>query len=111
RDIDPPDRRVLCEPVGRSGGRQPVGVRLERREESVHPAACAPALVPGRRPRPELLAVVAHRADPAAVVAGMLAQVADDLIDLAEGDPVAEALFGAEDPESLAVVVGRVRAP
>ena len=41
----------------------------------------------------------------------MIAEVADDVVDLRERDPVAEALLGAEDRQNLALIVGRVRAP
>ena len=71
----------------------------------------APAMLPGRRPRPELLAVVAHHPDPLAIVGGVLAQVVDDLVHLAEGDPVAEPLLGPEDAQDVALVLGRVWAP
>jgi hypothetical protein len=68
-------------------------------------------VVPGRRPRAELLAVVAHRAKALAILGRVIAEVADDVVDLGERDPVAEALLGAEDGQDLALVVGRVRAP
>ena len=45
------------------------------------------------------------------VVGGVLAEVVDDLLDVAERDPIAEALLRAEDPQELALVVGRVGAP
>ena len=68
-------------------------------------------MLPGRRPGPELLAVVAHHPDPLAVLGGVLAQVVDDLVDVAERDPVAQALLGPEDAQQLALVLGRVGAP
>ena len=68
RHVDAADRGMVREPGGRRRGGQPVGVRLERLEEAVDPAALTPAMLPGRRPRPELLAVVAHHPDPFAVL-------------------------------------------
>src|SRR4029079_3823896 len=65
----------------------------------------------GRRPRAELLAVVTHRSDPLAVLGGVVAQVVDDLVDVPERDPIAEALLGPEDAQEPALVVGRIRAP
>ena len=99
------------EPRRRGDGGQPGGVRLERPEEPLDPATLAPAMLPGRRPGTELLAVVAHRPDPRAVLGGVLAQVVDDLLDVAERDPVAQALLGPEDAQELALVLRRVRAP
>ena len=90
---------------------QPVGVRLERREEALHPAARPVAELPGARPGPELLAVVAHHAHELAVRRGVLTQVLDDLLDRTEGDAVAQALLGAEDDDAVALVVRRVAAP
>ena len=97
RDVDPADRRLVGEPGRRGRRRQPVGVRLERLEEPLDPAALAPAVLLGRRPGAELLAVVAHHPDAVAVLGRVVAQVVDDLLDLAERDPVAQALLGAED--------------
>ena len=71
----------------------------------------APAVLERRRPAAELLAVVAHRPDALAGLGRVVAEVADDVVDLRERDPVAEALLGAEDRQDLALVVGRVRAP
>ncbi len=68
-------------------------------------------MIPGRRPGPELLAVIAHHPDPRAVLAGMLPEIADHVVDLAERDPVAEALLGPEDRQEPALVIGRVGAP
>jgi hypothetical protein len=53
-------------------------------------------VLPGRRPPAELLAVVAHHPEPVPGFGRMLAQVVDDLVHLAEGDPVAQALLRAE---------------
>ena len=111
REVDPPDRRVRVQPGGRRDRRQPVGVRLEGLEEPLDPPTLAPAVLPGRRPCAELLAVVAHHPDPLAVLGGVLAQVADDVVDLAERDPVAKALLGPEDAQQVTLVLGRVRAP
>ncbi len=68
-------------------------------------------MVPGRGPGAELLAVVAHRSEAVARLGRVVAQVADDVVDLGERDPVAKALLGAEDGQDLALVVGGVRAP
>ena len=65
----------------------------------------------GRRPGPELLAVVAHHADPVAGLGGVVAEVADDVLDVPERDPVAQALLGPEDRQQPALVLGRVGAP
>ena len=111
RDVDAADRRMLRKPGRRRRRRQPVGVGLERIEEPLDPATLAPAVLPGRRPAAELLAVVAHHPDPVAGVGGVVAQVVDDLTDLAERDAVAQALLRAEDPQQVALVLGRVRAP
>ena len=111
RQVDPPDRAVAVEPARRRDGRQPVAVRLEGGEEALDPAGRAPAVLERRRPAAELLAVVAHRPDALAGLGGVVAEVADDVVDLRERDPVAEALLGAEDRQDLALVVGRVRAP
>ena len=97
RDVDATDGRVVGQPGRGRHRRQPVRVRLERLEEPVDPAALAPAVLPGRRPRAELLAVVAHHPDPRAVLGRVVAQVLDDLLDVAERDPVAEPLLGPED--------------
>ena len=111
RHVDAADRRVLGQPAARRHGRQPVGVRLERREEPLDPVALAPAVRPGRRPRPELLAVVAHHPDARPVLGGVLAQVVDDVLDRPPRDPVAQPLLGAEDRDRTALVLGDVRAP
>ena len=66
---------------------------------------------PRRRPRPELLAVVAHHPDPRAVLGRVLAQVVDDLLDVAERDPVAEPLLGPEDRQEPALVLGACTGP
>ena len=71
----------------------------------------APAMLERLRPAAELLAVVAHRPEAVARLGGVVAQVADDVVDLAERDPVAEALLRAEDRQDLALVVGRVGTP
>ena len=111
RDVDATDRSVRLEPGrGRRRG-QPAGVGLERREEAFDPVALAPAVLPGRRPRAELLAVVAHHPDPVAVLGRVVAQVVDDLLDVAEGDAIAKALLAAEDAQELTLVIGRVRPP
>jgi len=68
-------------------------------------------VLPRRRPGAELLAVVAHCADPLAGLRGVVPEIADDVLDLAEGDPVAEPLLRAEDGEQAALVVGGVGAP
>ena len=68
-------------------------------------------MLPGRGPRAELLAVVAHHPDPAAVLGGVVAQVADDVVDVTERDPVAQPLLGPEDAQEVALVLGGVRAP
>ncbi len=111
RQVDPADRRVAVQPVRRRDRREPVGVRLERVEEAVHPAVRPPAVLPGGGPAAELLAVVAHHADPLALLGGMVPQVGDDVVHAAEGDPVAEALLGAEDREEVSLVVRRVGTP
>ena len=99
------------QPVGGRRRGQPVAVLLEGVEESIDPLALAPAVLPGRRPRPELLAVVAHHPDPAAVLGGVLAEIVDDLLDVPERDPIAQALLCPEDAQELALVLGRVRTP
>ena len=86
-------------------------VLLERAEEALHPLALAVAELPGARPGAELLAVVAHHAHQPAILGGVLVQVADDLLDRAEGDAVAEALLGAVDDDAVALVVRGVAAP
>ncbi len=101
----------MLQPRGRRRGRQPVRVRLQGIEEPVDPAVVAPAVVPGRGPRAELLAVVTHHADALAVLGGVGAQVVDDVLDGAERDPVSEALLGAEDGDPPALVLGGVGAP
>ena len=111
RQVDPPDGPVRGEPVGRGHRRQPGSVRLERLEEAVDPAGGTPAVLPGRGPGAELLAVVAHHADPLPGLCRVLAQVGDHVIDLAERDQVAEALLRAEDRQHAALVVRRVRPP
>ena len=111
RHVDAPDRRLALEPLGRRDGGQPVAVRLERVEEPVDPAPVAPAVRVGRRPGAELLAVVAHHPDPVARLGRVVAQVADDVLDRPERDPVAQALLRPEDREQVALVLGRVGAP
>ena len=111
RDVDAPDRPVAPEPCRWGRGREPVGVDLEGLEEAIDPAPRTPAVLPGRRPRTELLAVIAHRPDPLAILRRMIAQVADDVLDSAERDPVAETLFRAEDRQELSLVLRRVRSP
>jgi hypothetical protein len=111
RQIDPADRPVADGPVGRGHRREPVGIGVERLEEPLDPAALAPAVVPGGRPGAELLAVVAHRPEPLAVIGRVVAEVADHVVDLGERDPVAETLLRPEDGQDLALVVGRVRPP
>ena len=73
--------------------------------------ALTPAVLPGRRPRPELLAVVAHHPDPVPVLGGVVAEIVDDLLDVPERDPVAQALLRPEHAQELALVLGRVRTP
>ena len=102
-----PDRRPGREPVTGAHRREPVRVGLEGLEEPLHPAALAPTVLVGGRPRAELLAVVAHRADPVRGFRGVLAQVIDDLVHLPKRDPVAKALLGAEHAQPQA----RGRAP
>src|SRR4029078_5285562 len=80
-------------------------------EEALHPAAGAPAVFPSRGPRAELLAVVAHRPEPLAVLGGVVAEDVYNVVDVGKGDAVAESLLGPEDGQDLALVVGRVRAP
>ena len=111
RDVDPPDRPMVLEPCRWGRGREPVGVGLEGLEEAIDPASLTPAVLPGRWPRAELLAVIAHHPDPLAVLGRVIAQVADDVLDIAERDPVAEALFRAEDRHELSLVLGRIRPP
>ena len=109
--VDAAEGTIGGEPVRGRGRREPAGVRLEGLEEAVDPALLAPAVLPGGRPGAELLAVVTHRAEPTAVVGGVVPQVGDDVVHAAEGDPVAEPLLGSEDGEELALVVRRVRTP
>ena len=99
RDVDAADGRLAVEPLRRGHGRQPGRVRLERLEEPLHPATAAPAVLVGRGPGAELLAVVAHHPDPVAVLRRVVAQVLDDRLHRPERDPVAEALLGPEDRE------------
>ena len=111
RDIDATDRRVAVEPVRRRHRGQPVGVRLQRVEEPIDPAAAAPAVLPRRGPRTELLAVVAHGPEPAAVGRRVITQVADHIVHLAERNPVAQSLLRTEHGQEVPLVLGRVRAP
>ena len=111
RDVDAACWRMQCQPIGRGHGRQPVGVRLERIEEALHPVPVPPAMLEGRRPRPELLAVIAHRPEPIAGRRRVRPEMLDDLLDVAERNQVAQALLGAEDGQPPALVVGRVRGP
>src|SRR5206468_6947 len=107
--VDPADGRMRVEPVARAHGGQPAGVGLDRLEEPLDPAALAPALLPGRRPGAELLAVVAHGPDAVTRLRRVLAEVRDDLVDLVERDPVAQALLCSEYGQQPALVLGRVR--
>ena len=92
-------------PIGRCASSQADGVVVVSQSAFASSASknrstqrpLAPAVLPGRRPRAELLAVVAHHPDPVAVLGRVVAQVVDDLLDVAERDPVAEPLLGAED--------------
>ena len=68
-------------------------------------------MLPRRRPRPELLAVVAHHPDAGPVLGRVVPEVLDDLVDVMERDQVAKALLRAEDREQLPLVLGRVRTP
>ena len=68
-------------------------------------------MLEGVRPGAELLAVVAHGAEPLAVLRGGVPEIGDDLVDLAERDAIAEPLLRAEDRQQPALVVGRVRPP
>ena len=111
RHVDAADRWVLGQPAAGRHGRQPVRVRLERREELLDPVAVAPAVGPRRRPRPELLAIVAHHPDARPVLGGVLAQVLDDILDRSPRDPVTQPLLGPEDGDRTALVLGDVRAP
>ncbi len=111
RQVDPADGPMGVRPVGRRQRGQPVGVLLERREERLHPLPGAPAVIPRRRPCPELLAVVAHRPDAAAVGRRVRTQVLDDLGHRLEGDEVAQALLRREHRQPPTLVVGRVGAP
>ena len=65
----------------------------------------------GRRPCPELLAVVAHRPEARAVVGGVLAQIVDHVVNVAERDAVAESLLRPEHRQQMALVFRRVGAP
>jgi hypothetical protein len=49
-----------------------------------------------RRPAAELLAIVAHRSDAIAGVGRVVAEVADDVLDVGKRDPIAQPLLGAE---------------
>jgi hypothetical protein len=63
------------------------------------------------RPGAELLAVVAHDAQPRPIVRGVRLQVCDDVVDVAERDSVAQPLLRPEDRQQRALVLGHVRAP
>ena len=58
RQVDPSDRGVVGQPARRRDGLEPVGIRLEGGEELVDPTV-RPAVLVGRWPGAELLAVVA----------------------------------------------------
>ena len=68
-------------------------------------------MLPGRRPAAELLAVVAHHPKTVARVGRMGLQVRDDVLDVAERDPVPEALLRPEDRQQPTLVLRRVRTP
>ena len=109
--VDPPDGRLAVQPLAGGDGREPVRVRLQRLEEALHPPAGAPAVLVGRRPGAELLAVVAHHADPPAVLRRVVTQVADDVLDGPERDAVAQALLRPEHGQQVALVLGGVGTP
>jgi hypothetical protein len=111
RDVDAADRGVVLEPGRRRDGRDPVGVLLQRLEEPLDPASATPAVLPGRRPGPELLAVVAHHPDAIAGLGRVVAEVGDHLVDLAERDAIAKALLGPEDGDEPTLVLRGVGAP
>ena len=110
RDVDPADRPVSGQPVG-GRDRGDGWVRLDRAEEPVDPAVGAPAVLVGVRPGPELLAVVAHEAEPVAGRRGVRLEVADDVLDPPERDPVAQLPVRPEDGQEAALVLGGVRPP
>ena len=99
------------EPIRRRRGGEPVAVGLERLEEAIDPAARPPAMLQGVRPGAELLAVVAHGAEPLAALRGGVPEIGDHLVDIAERDAIAEPLLRAEDRQQPALVVGRIRPP
>ena len=64
-----------------------------------------------RRPRAELLAVVAHHPEPRPVLGRVGTQVGDDILHGPERDEVAQPLLGAEQRHERPLVLGDVGAP
>ena len=95
--------------VAGSGNSQPIGIFFERCKKSGKPAVFV-AMFVRSRPDTELFHVIAHGSDATGVDSGRIAQIGDDVFDLAKGNEIAQRFLSRVKPHGLATVLGDVGA-
>ena len=105
--VDAADGGHVIDRLAQRADFEPIGVLAERVEEPLEPAVLVDVLL-GSGPGAELLSVVAEADDGRGDAVGNLAEIADRLLRLGEGDRVTELLAAGKNLQQPAFILGEV---